>query len=276
MYPEAITRYKGALEIKPKDSGVITKLKNAEESLAKKNQVALNLSEEQRQENAYQLNISKGDENFKKLQWSNARFFYTEALKIKTEDKYAITQVESCDKMIDGNITAEKLQEYEKLVAKGNEAFKGQNYASAKFYYHNSIELLPWETYPKEKLHEIDRILNENLTLSQRQTIKENLQKADEAFGRKEYSVARFYYNKITEISQDDYCLSKLKEIENIVNGSEGKRVDSEYSGFLKKASEAVQQKNISLARYYYQKAATLKPDETFCKEELKKLNRYN
>jgi len=101
------------------------------------------------------------------------------------------------------------------------------------------------------KLREIDLILNEKLTMQEKQTLKENMLKADEAFFKKEYSIARFYYNKANEINQGEYSLSRLKEIENIVNGYEEKRINIEYSSFIQKANEAIQQKNFPLARYY-------------------------
>ncbi len=275
MYPEAISGYKGALLIKPSDNGTRIKLSSAEELLVKRNQ-ALEASKINKGNESYQLNIEKGDDNYKKSQWAVARFYYVQALNAKPEDQYSITKIESCDKMSDANITSEKLKEFQNLILKGNEAFKIKNYVSARFYYRSSLGLLSWETFPQEKLKEIDQILSEKLTLSEKQLLKENKEKADEAFNKKEYSIARFYYNKTNEISQDEYSLSRLKVIEDIVSGSEEKRINSQYTDFLKKAKDAVQQKNISLARYYYQKAAILKPEEAYSKEELKKLNNYN
>ena len=267
-YSEAIVGYNGALKIKPTDAATISKLKDAEEVFSKKSDT--------KNDYDYQSNISQGDENYKKSQWAVARFYYVKALNVKPEDKYSITRLEACDKMIDANITADKLQQYTNLIAEGDKAFMAENYSSARFYYHSSLELLPWEAYPSGKLKEIDGILMQKLTLKEREEFKQNQQKADEALGKREYSIARFYYNKANEINHDEYCLLKLKEIENIINGSEEKRVDSEYAGLIKKANDAVQQKNIALARYYYQKAAILKPGETYSTEELKKLNNYN
>jgi len=101
----------------------------------------------------------------------------------------------------------------------------------------------------------------------------ESLKKADEAFNSGEYPVARFYYNKAIEISPSDHVTSRLKEIESIVNGSESKKINAAYDDFVKRGDEAVKQKNNSIARFYFQKANALKPNENYPKEELKKID---
>jgi hypothetical protein len=75
------------------------------------------------------------------------------------------------------------------------------------------------------------------------------------------------------EISQSDHVSSRLKEIESIVNGSETKKNDAAYADFIKKGNDAVAQKNSAIARFYYQKAIALKPNESYPKEELQKID---
>ena len=271
LFSEALDYYKKALIIKPDDSKARAKMSAAEKSLAKI--VAAQGEKKAAESNSYTDNIRNGDENYARSQWAIARVYYVRALKDKPEDPYSIKKVESCDKMINDHVTAEKLKEYQDLIAKANTEFQAKNYISARFYYRNSLEILPWENLPQEKLREIDRFFSEKLSQSDRVLYKENQEKADKAFDKKEYAVARFYYNKANEINQNEYNLSRLKQIEKIVSGSEKSKDESDYNDFLNKANEAYNQKNISLARYYYQKALVLKPDEAFLKEQLKKLD---
>jgi hypothetical protein len=52
------------------------------------------------------------------------------------------------------------------------------------------------------------------------------------------------------------------------VNGTE-----AQYFDAIKKADEAVIQKNVAIARFYFQKAISLKPNEEYPKQQLKRLS---
>jgi hypothetical protein len=227
----------------------------------------------QTEDNLFAEKIKIADDNFKNSQWSVARFNYLEALKIRKSDKYAIDQVVACDKMTDLGITVEKLKDYKNKIAKGDQDMKGRNYSSARFYYRSASDILSWETYPQQQLKEIDRILSNNLTEADKKVFAENLENGNKAFDSKEYSSARFYYNKAVAIGQSDFIDSRLKEIESIVNGSESIKTDAAYNDFVKKGNEANQQNNSSIARFYFQKANQLKPNENYPKEALKRID---
>jgi hypothetical protein len=277
-YAEALSLYKNALSIKSNEI-VNAKIKDTQsiiDALAAKALADQKLVAENKissSEKLYLEKIKTADENFKNSQWSGARFFYIEALKIKQSDGYALGKVDACDKMIDSGITAEKMQEYTNQIAKGDDEMKGKNYSNARFYYRNASDILKWETYPRQQLSEIDRMVAEKLNESDLRLFKENLAKADDAFNRKEYPMARFYYNKVIELSQNDHVTSRLKEIESIVNGSESKNISAAYDDFIKKGEEAVKQKNNAIARFYFQKANALKPGENLPKQELMKID---
>ncbi len=175
-------------------------------------------AEEQRKlqgEGSYLKNIEAGDANFSKSLWTVAIFYYQEALKFKASDKYAIDRIDNCKKMIDGNITAERMQEYAALVKNADADLEAKKYSSSKFYYERAIGILPWESYPKSQLLLVNQL-----------------------------------------IASTD------------VNGTE-----AQYFDAIKKADEAVAQKNIAIARFYYQKAISLKPNEEYPKQQLKRLS---
>lgn len=277
-YAEALTMYKSALALKSNEN-VNAKIKDTQsiiDALAVNALADQKSSENDKSSSAEKLYLEKiktADENFVKSQWSVARFYFIEALKIKQSDNYALGKVDDCDKMIESGITSDKMLEYKNQITKGDDEMKGKNYSAARFYYRNASDILKWETYPQQQLKEIDRIVAEKLNKSDQRLFKENLAKADDAFNRKEYPTARFYYNKVVEISQNDHVTSRLKEIESIVNGSESKKINAAYNDFINKGEEAVKQKNNAIARFYFQKANALKPGENFPKQELLKID---
>ena len=272
-FSEATRFYKEAIAIDPEPPYPNTKIKEIEavnEALALKN---LAETKAKTDENLFAEKIKIANDNFNKSQWSIARFNYLEALKIKKGDGYAIDQVVACDKMIDMGITAEKLKDYKNKITKGDEDMKVKNYSSARFYYRGASDILSWETYPQKQLKEIDRIISENLTESDKKAFADNQASGNKAFDGKEYANARFYYNKAVAISQSDFIEGRLKEIESIVSGSESKKLDAAYDDYIKKGNEANQQNNSSIARFYFQKANQLKPNESYPKEALRKID---
>src|SRR5665648_947072 len=279
LYSEAISAYKEAQKIKPAEILPAQKINEIQliiDGLASKALADQKFASEQNlgsNEKSYLDKLKIAEENYKKSQWTVARFYYIEALKFKQADSYAINKVDECDKMIDAGITDEKMQDYKNKISRADAEMKAKNYSSARFYYRSASDILKWEAYPKEQLNEIDRIVAEKLNESDQKLFTENLNKADEAFNRQEYPVARFYYNKAGEISQSDHVASRLKEVESIVNGSEAKKTDANYIDFIKKGDEAVKQNNSSIARFYYQKALALKPNERYPREEIKKMD---
>jgi len=271
-YPEAVNSFKSALNIKPGDAIALARISEAEKLLALADQKAAIDDKLSTTEKLFSEKVKIAEENFKKSQWSVARFYYMEALKIKQSDSYSLAQVEACDKMIDSGITAEIMLEYKNRIARGDSEMKAKNYSAARFYYREGSDILKWESYPLQQLKEIDKIVADNLNESDQRLFKENLNKADDAFNRKEYPTARFYYNKVIELGQNDHVASRLKEIESIVNGSEAKILNAAYEDFVQKGEEAVKLNNSAIARYYFLKANGLKPEENLPKQALQKI----
>ena len=185
---------------------------------AREKLLAQKRAEEQRKlqdEGSYQKNIQTGDANFVKSLWTVAVFYYQEALKYKASDKYALDRVDNCRKMIDSNITAEKMQEFAGYVKHGDEDMRTKKYSSARFYFGKASEILPWEKYPKDQ----------------------------------------------------------LLVVENLISSSDVNGIDAQYFDAIKKADDAVVKKNFAIARFYFQKAISLKPEEEYPKQQLKRIS---
>ena len=65
------------------------------------------------------------------------------------------------------------------------------------------------------------RSITDNLSQSDQKSLIVYVNKADDAFLRKEYPGARFYYEKAKAISETDHIIARLKEIETILKSFE-------------------------------------------------------
>ncbi len=277
QYSEAIAAYREAQKIKPAEQLPPTKIKEIQmildglvaSKLAVKKPAPIVLKDDGT-DDLYLEKKRLADENFKNAQWKVARFYYLEAYNIKSGEKYIQNRIEECDKMIDSAISAEVIKVYKSALESAELQMKSQNYSSARFYYRKANELIKWEPYPIERLNAIDKLLTEMLSLSDQRAFSENLKKADAAFAQKEYPSAKFYYNKARLISETDQVVARLKEIDSIVNGFEDQKNNSTYSNLIEKGDAALRQNNKSEARFYYEKASQVKPDEKYPKDQIK------
>jgi hypothetical protein len=97
--------------------------------------------------------------------------------------------------------------------------------------------------------------------------------KADESYFSKDISIARFYYNKAISIKKaENYPLIKLKDIQKLIEQDKRDRENQEYRKLIEQADQAMQSENFSIARFNYNKALGLKPDEKYPKDQLKRI----
>jgi tetratricopeptide (TPR) repeat protein len=147
---KALIHFQNALDAKPGD-------KEATEMLEK---VKANLKEkEEFKENQYNLAIKLGDENFNGSKWDDAEAMYKRALGIKPNEAYPKAQLDEIKKK---RGAATDAGEYNKIIAEANIKFNKKDYSSARDLYMQASNLQPNIPYPKNKIKEIDDLLNAN------------------------------------------------------------------------------------------------------------------
>jgi len=100
-----------------------------------------------------------------------------------------------------------------------------------------------------------------------------NLKNGDSDLAAKKYSSARFYYGKASEILPwEIYPKDQIKVVEKLISSTDSSGTEAQYFDAITKADEAVKSKNFAIARFYYQKAVSLKPGEEYPKQQLKRL----
>ena len=165
-------------------------------------------------EDTYLKNIQIGDANYSKSLWSVAIFYYQEALKLKSADKYALERIDNCRKMIDSNISAEKMQEYNSYIKHADADMLEKKYSSARFYYGKAGVILPWENYPKGRLNEVEKLISSTNIDSDEAGYFDAIKKADDAVAQKSFAVARFYFQKAISLKpNEDYPKQQLKRL---------------------------------------------------------------
>lgn len=153
-YTQALSEFKNALNVKKNDKAALAKIDEVQ-------QIIDNESNNKTEAEFTKL-IKEADALFAQKNYIDAKNTYGKALNIKGSDRYAKKQFDLCiqelRKLDDGD------KEYKKIVAKADENFQNKKYDKAIELYKRAKGFRPSDSYPQEKLDEIDAILNPAVT----------------------------------------------------------------------------------------------------------------
>ena len=285
-YQSAITKYEMALGLKPKESYPKNQIKRIEVELENLRRKDL---KKQELEQKYENEIAKADVFFKNEDYSVARHHYQSALDIKSEQAYPKEKLleiedrlnalkmkqdlaleEKRNNNFEKNLMIGKEKDYSDIIEKADQSLKDKKYKVAGVLYERALQLFDRD-YPTQKIAEINNIIKDQRRSKQSQAYKALIARADEELNKQHYSVAKFYYNKARSMdSSDNYTSDQLKKIRQLMDSKKDKRLENEYQTSITKADDALNKGNLTVARFYYEKAGNLKPDEKYPKQKLK------
>ena len=222
---------------------------------------------------SYDEAVKKADDLFGVKDYTVARFYYYKASDIKPTEEYPKKQIDLIRKLIDSQLSSADLSEYDKAITQADNAFADKSYQIAKFFYYKALDIKSWEKYPKDRINEILALTNSLLSEQLEKEYRDIIAKADEAYFNKDMAISRFYYNKALAIKKDEnYPRIKLKDIQKLIDQDAQDKENEQYRNLIEAGDQALQIKNYSIARFNYNKALTLKPDDKYPKDQLKKL----
>ena len=244
-------------------------------------------------EKEFEETLATADSYFKKKSYSLARHHYKEAQKIKPDNAYVRSQLKEIETILEANAKLEenkllvenskafdehllkiKEQDYKALVDKGDKAIKGKYLGKAKAYYKKALDIFERD-YPKEKLVEIEKLKSTFKSEKEREEYERLVKSAEDEFSKKNFSVSRHYYNKAMPIATDKSLIDeKLEEIEQAIVAQKQEAIDAEFNSLAKKGNAAFKDGNLSIARFYYQKALKIKPNDKELKENLETIKK--
>jgi tetratricopeptide (TPR) repeat protein len=156
-YTQALSEFKNALNVKKNDKAALAKIDEVQQLIDNEsnNKTAAEFNQLIKEADAmFALKTQKG--------YIDAKNLYGKALNIKGNDAYAQKQFKRCaeelEKIDDGD------REYRKILDKADENFQNKKYDKAIELYKRAKGFRPSDSYPQEKLDEIDAILNPAVT----------------------------------------------------------------------------------------------------------------
>jgi len=264
-YQLAKTNYQNALGLKANEPYPVSKIKEIDNILYEENLVKIEYGKE----------IEKADTYFNNKEFEFAKAGFEKALTIIENQQYPKDKIEEIDKLIAE--LKQKQKEYNKAIASADKNFINEDYSDAKTNYNLALSFLPSEEYPKNKITEIDKIIEDNkLAEAEKQRIETGysnaITAADASFNTQNYAEAKTsYQNALGFKPTETYPGTKLQEIEDILVKAR-KEKETGYNRAIASADSYLFQKKYDAAKSQYKKALNFLPDEEYPGQKLKEI----
>jgi tetratricopeptide (TPR) repeat protein len=222
QWEDALVGYESALEIKPNETYPkqrVDEINLKLDALAE----AERLEREAELKKDFDKLIAAGDKQFNKTKFENALEEYQLALNLLPDNELAQQKVKAAQEAL-GELEADRaaMSNYKSAIDEADELFKSESYEMAKLKYSDASDIMPDEEYPKNKMVEIDLIL-EKQRMNELANEKEALDRAyqaaidkgDGAFASNSFEEARAGYNEALKLKPDEnYPKGQLERIE--------------------------------------------------------------
>jgi len=298
----ARTQFQAAQKLKPDETLPAERIKEIDALLDQRNKDQLAKAQRELDEK-YRQAITVADNSFREKSYPAAKLQYKQALTIKPDESYPKDQITLIDKLLNeakpvepvepvasklpevvksfdkpATIPTETAQttekraqsfhestDFDEVIKKADASFGINDYTVARFYYTKANELKPAEEYPKSQLEIIRKLIDSQLSGKDLTEYDQAIAQADKAFSDVNYPKAKFYYYKALEIkSWEKYPKDRINEIQALTHSLLSEKEEKIYHDVISKADEAYFSKDIAIARFYYNKALTMKKDEKY------------
>ena len=188
----------------------------------------------------------------------------------KPKEEYPETKIKEVQGILANSVKIE--QSYLAAIEKGDNALKINDMTIAKAAFQEAVSLKSDETYPKNKISEIDDILaKQDARKAEYDTA---IKDADEALAVKDYPVAKASYTKASTLKPtEQYPKDQIGKVEALMVGAA--KLEQNYLTAVEKGDIALKLNNFVEAKTSFQSASTLKPEEAYPKNKVKEIDDF-
>lgn len=288
-YSKSIDNYQEARKIFPSEAYPTSQIAKIRGILSRESS---SRSKQEQLQDDYSRAIARADEAFNQKSYQSARTLYLEALNIIPGKEYPQNQIRKVDQLLKELMEVEKNKSvleqidfsnlenvsenirraaYEEAMELGHSFMENREWALARFYFRRALSLISGDKEAENRIAEVEQyILGEN---ANEVRFREMIQKADEAYTTGDFGVARFYYGKAHDFNPNDEYVNERLRVSDQLASSTAKRVaNREYDEAMNKANEAMIANNYSVARFFFRKALSLKPNDDEALKKIKEL----
>lgn len=295
-YESAKTAYESALSLKENETYPKQRIATIEERLAELAAAEAKKEELAEQKRAFDEKMAEAKALLDASDFQNSILKYKEAQAINPNSDIPSKQLVLIESLIAEKVKqdaqkekAKELEEtYASYITDADSKFEAQDFSKAKSLYEQALAIKAKETYPANQISVINQTLKKIESEELAKNEKENLQrrsddlikKGDEAFAKKELSIAEKSYNEaLALIPNQEYPISQIAKISAFIAEEQVTKQEKEalraindkFIQLISKADDLFESKLYSDARVSYEEALKIK-DDTYAKAQVDKI----
>lgn len=295
-YELAKTAYESALSLKENEAYPKQRIATIEERLTELAAAVAKKEELAEQKKAFEEKITEAKALLDASDYQNSILKYKEAQVINPNSDIPSKQIEVIESLIAEKAKqdaqkkkAEELEEtYASYIADADSKFEAKEFSKAKTLYQQALSIKTNERYPSSQISAIDQMLNnlkaEELAKNERENLQRRsddwIKKGDEAFAKKELSIAEKSYNEaLALIPNQEYPISQIAKInafvaeEQVIKQEKEavKAIDEKFKKMISTADDLFKSKLYADARVSYEEALKIK-DDTYARAQIEKI----
>jgi len=181
-YDSAQIDYEKASQLIPDEQYPKKQLANIQASKAAEQKQKMDAAKAE--ETKFNNFVKKADVQLEKSDFPGAINTYKQALNIRPEDTYCLSQKGKAEKMFTASINEKfkkaREKNYTDTVIIADKAFYSKDYQKAMDLYSEALSIKPNEEYPAKRIKEISLLINPKLDLTTRQVTENTSEKEDQ------------------------------------------------------------------------------------------------
>jgi hypothetical protein len=232
-------------------------------------EIEIIVNEKNATEAKYNMLVAAADRMMEAKEYDKAKAKYEEALLIFPDKTYPKEKIAA----IGSSIVAGELaiqESYNALINEADGYFDSKDYATATIKYKNALNYKPSETYPTQRLEEIENLSGK---LEQQQdNFSRLIATADRSFSGKEYQEAKTKYMEASAMfPEEEHPKDRINEI-NLIFKADYLKDQQAYDKAIADADKFFAAGELGKSMDSYKQAKFLIPDETYPDQMIAKI----
>lgn len=267
QFQPAIEAFETAISLKPQESLPRELLQQTLDLQGQEQALADNLA-------AYETTIEAADKLLNEGALEDARLLYEKAAALPVDVLHARNQIDAIDSLLLQRAAEEiRLANFNSIVQQANKAFNEEAFHESRILYVEAFQLLPSESYPQERINEIDGILSERAAETEaiENEFIQLISKATQAYNQNELEEALDDFIKALALKPDAALPhNKIEEIESLMNEQlEAERRMENYQVLIEEADGRFENDSLQIAKSTYSQALQLMPEQSYPAEQI-------
>ncbi|UKN01319.1 hypothetical protein K6119_16450 [Paracrocinitomix mangrovi] len=263
-YEVALDKFQQASDLKPEEELPKEKIKEINEILGE-------LNEQAAIDKKYDEALKKADQLFNDEEYKDAKAAYENALTIKPSEGYPKAQIAKCEEGMKNETANEIEEQYDKILKAAQKKTDEKEYDAAIDYYERALKIKPDDAFPKTKIAEIKKLIEEEKAAKElMEKYQAAVKKADDLFASEDFVAAKSAYQDALDIKSDEvYPKNQIQACEQKMLENTVDEEEAQYQKILAAAAKKFDEKDYEGALDYYKRAKTVRAADPFPQQKI-------